>query len=146
MGKAREYINLLLAGHLENYSIHLIAGQPANVLGQGVRKGMVFRERAVFCYTLSSGKQASGWIVLNSPGSYALPSLKRPAILLLEVTGKLRVSRLLATLALLKQHGIDLHSLGADAFVRWDALLAGKRYRPEWILEHISPSSSRQSV
>lgn len=133
----KEYVNLLLAGDLGSYSIHLIAGQPVKVLGQGVRKGMVFQERAVFCYTLSSGKQASGWIVLNSPGSYELPSLKRPAILLLEVTGKLRVSRLLATLALLKQNGTDLKQLGADTFIQWDALLAGKRYQPGWILERL---------
>lgn len=134
----KAYFNLLLAGDLGTYSIHLIAGHPVKILGQGVRKGMVFSERAIFCYTLSTGKQASGWIVLNSPGLHALPSLKRPAILLLEVTGKLRVNRLLATLSLLKKNGKDLTQLGADTFIQWDALLAGKRYQPEWILEKLS--------
>ncbi|MBO0611490.1 hypothetical protein [Thiothrix fructosivorans] len=128
------YPNLLLTGKTGLYSIRLVAGRPTQILLGKQHKGLLFTEGQTFCYVVGGGGRVSGWVVRNQAGQHSLPGLEKPVVLLLEAAGKLRVQRLLKTLKLLKAHTINLDAILLETFIQWDALLAGKRYQPEWIL------------
>jgi hypothetical protein len=134
--------NLLLTGKMGRYTIRLVAGRPAQILTGKQHKGMLFIEGQTFCYVVVSGGHVSGWIVRNQAGTHSFPGLEKPAVLLLEAAGKLRVQRLLKTFKLLKAHNTNLDAILLETFIQWDALLAGKRYQPAWILGKLPPENA----
>lgn len=128
------YPNLLLTGKHGLYSLRLVAGRPAQVVAGKQHQGLLFEAGQTFCYVLAGSGQASAWVVRNQAGQHSLPGLEKPVVLLLEAAGKLRVQRLLKTFKLLKDNYTNLTTLPLETFILWDALLAGKRYQPDWIL------------
>ena len=133
--------NLLLTGKTGLYAIRLVAGRPAQTLTGKQHKGLLFTEGQTFCYVVVGDGHVSGWVVRNQAGQHSLPGLEKPAVLLLEAAGKLRVQRLLKTFKLLKASNINLDAIPLGTFIQWDAMLAGKRYQPEWLLGKLTPEN-----
>lgn len=134
----KPYRNILFTGESQIQFIRLVSGKPSKILNHENTKGLVFSEGQIFCYMVSQAGKLIAWIVKNNAGMYEFPYLEKPALLLLEAAGKMRVKRLVKTIQFIEESGYDLSDFTIDTFIQLDSLLAGRSYRKEWIIEKVS--------
>lgn len=134
----KQYNNILFTGESQEQYIRLLSGKPLKILHNNHIKGLVFSEGQIFSYVVSKAHKVSAWVVKNNIGHHDFPYLEKPALLLLEVTGKLRVKRLIETIRHVENSGLALSNFSLDTFIQLDSLLAGKNYKKEWVIEKVS--------
>ena len=134
----KSYKNILFTTGDQTQYIRLISGKPSKTLEYRNTKGLVFSEGQIFCYMLTQAGKAMAWIVKNNVGVHELPYLEKPALLLLEAAGKMRVKRLIKTIQFIEHRGYELSDFTTNTFIQLDSQLAGKNYKKEWIIEKVS--------